>query len=89
MVMGLLRLELKHPGFKGQVVSGILHSHDQEFDLPGRWHIVLQTEQMKSSPRQSAKAGGAASIIDAGKYSRSPGVRRVAGGSARKWGRRS
>lgn len=44
MVMGLLRLELKHPDFKGQVVSGILHSHDQEFDLPGRWHIVLQTE---------------------------------------------
>lgn len=31
------------PEFQGQVLSGTSHSHDQEFDLPGRQHTVLQT----------------------------------------------
>lgn len=55
--MGSLGLEPRSE-FKGQVLPGTSHSHDQEFDLPGRQHRALQTGGGGSEPQDSERGQG-------------------------------
>lgn len=56
------------PDFKGQVLSSTAHSHDSEFDLPSRWHSILQTGRDGIESKTVSKGREAASVTDVGKH---------------------